>query len=154
MDSHVNVVVEGEAGSLARLASVLECLMQAPPAGELDEACELAWRGRLPGWLVSQFASEASAAESRAWLNGWRRASAAKRAEMEDEAGWELLDWLYWFSSDNEFWHLIDFSRSKDREMIVLLATADDCTPMKAIEWLVEKSGAEITSIDRRGDYL
>lgn len=139
--------------SIARLSTVLEELLEAPPSEELTEACETDWRGRLPGWLLANFAPQVSPAESRSWLRRWRWASPMKRREMEDQAGWELSEWLYWFSASNDFWHIVRVS-TESSSATISLAAADDVIPTQALEWLVEKSGARVVLVDSRGDSL
>ncbi|MCD9872268.1 hypothetical protein [Streptomyces guryensis] len=147
MEYQLNVSVTGGRESLVRLAEVLDALKEYPPDGKLDEESEAYWRTRIPGWMVANFADQMSPQESRAWLRKWRRASVENRSEMEDAAGWELLDWLYWFSLGNEFWRIGGYSLRDSGEMVVTLSAANERVPMQALEWLIEKCGAKIASI-------
>lgn len=140
----VSVIVEGERESLNRLFGVLETLKSHPPVEEIDESSERFWREKLPEWLISSFAPPVSAAESRSWLRMWRMSSMDKRRKMEDEAGWEIRDWLYWFSPGNEFWRISHVCWTEDAALDIVLQAADDPVPMLALEWLIEGSGAKI----------
>jgi hypothetical protein len=149
LDICFDVTVQGSKDSLARLAEVLRRLAEGRP-GELDEDSELYWQENLPEWLVSNFATKASGAKSRAWMHMWRWSSESKRIKMERESGWELLDWLYWFSSGNEFWSLSEINWGGGESMSLSLSVVDNHIPTRALEWVVEKSGAEIVSIRER----
>ncbi|MFD8309401.1 hypothetical protein ACFV29_44920 [Streptomyces sp. NPDC059690] len=147
MEYKINLSVKGGSDSLERLAEVLDTLREYPPDGRLDEESEAYWRTRLPGWIVAEFADRMSPREARAWLRKWRRKSLENRVEMEDAAGWELIDWLYWFSRGNEFWRIEEYSLRDNGGMVVTLGVADEPVPMQALEWLIEKSGARIASL-------
>ncbi|CAL9278981.1 hypothetical protein SUDANB51_08083 [Streptomyces sp. enrichment culture] len=84
----------------------------------------------------------------------WRWSSESKRIKMERESGWELLDWLYWFSSENQFWRISEIVWGGGGSMSLSISSADNHFPTQALEWLVEKSGAEIVSISERGGPL
>ncbi|MFP1629862.1 hypothetical protein ACLB9X_33040 [Streptomyces sp. 5K101] len=127
---------------------MLELLMNRIPDGELTEAVESDLLRTLPAWLTAEFSNPRDERMERAWLRRWRWASSSKRQAMEEEAGWALDEWLYWFSPQNEFWRLEGIARIDTGRVVVRIRSADHYAPLKALEWLVGKCGGQIIAVE------
>ncbi|MFJ2397404.1 hypothetical protein ACIOTI_32240 [Streptomyces sp. NPDC087843] len=147
MDFKANVSVNGSEEALSRLVEVLEVLLAERPPEDLGAAHEVNWLARLPQWLVDSFSEKKSDKEAESWLRRWRRSSLEKRADMEEEAGWEFIEWIFWFSEGNEAWRINGFRRLEASKVSIFLSSADIYLPSRALEWLISVSGAEVTSI-------
>ncbi|MEO3778471.1 hypothetical protein ABGB16_16795 [Micromonospora sp. B11E3] len=112
------------------------------------EPDEDSWRARLPRWLLDHFAEELTPEENEAWLNRWREAPLAQKAQMEDARGWELGEWLYWFQRDNEMWTIVG-ARLEDQRLTVDIEQADDPVPTRVLQWTCEVAGLRIESLGR-----
>ncbi|MFI1995007.1 hypothetical protein [Actinoplanes sp. NPDC020271] len=96
----------------------------------------------LPGWLVDAFAPERTDEESNQWRARWL-ASDDPVAFM-NESGWTASGWLYWFSSENEFWTLKDVRLDDDgRGLTMLVEHEDSPFPSEAVRWLAFVAGLE-----------
>jgi hypothetical protein len=118
----------------------------------------LEWRGsngrgtiwpELPEWLRRSFSPELSPDEAKAWLANWRSASPEEREHLERERGWGYEDWVYWFSAENDIWHLVSVTQVSESMIDVQIEHSDDPFPFKALDWLVEKAGCVTESIAR-----
>ena len=130
--------------SLGEFGAVIEILKDLHADGRPEEDLPR----RLPAWLLSAFALEMNLDEKAAWLSRWRGASAEEKAVLERDRGWELLQWLYWFVSDEVPWRLSGAELVGYRLMIYI-DQDDDPVPMGALEWTVGVAGLTIDSVDR-----
>ncbi|MEQ4305132.1 hypothetical protein ABNF97_27755 [Plantactinospora sp. B6F1] len=130
----------------AKLEEVLDLLLLLGEAraSEPDDS----WKARLPRWLLDRFARESTPEENETWLNRWREAPQAQKAEMVNARGWELGEWLYWFQRDNEMWAIVG-ARIEDQNLIVDIEQADDPVPTSVLRWTCEIAGLRIKSFNR-----
>jgi hypothetical protein len=106
------------------------------------------WLSRLPEWLLEGFSPTRSKEDAAAWLAQWRKADVQEQARLEEERGWELMDWIYWFSSDNEEWVLGPVNRDPALPLLrVRLEGAEEQSPVKALEWLIIQSGCQVRNV-------
>ncbi|MGW6403950.1 hypothetical protein [Streptomyces sp. NPDC055134] len=125
-------------------------LLETPPPGDLDVIGEELWRTMLPIWLVAEFAEKKSPREADSWLRRWRRSSRETQLAMESDAGWEMDEWLYWFSHQNEAWRLVHVSRAEPESVTLSFIASDSYLPSQAIEWLASVSGTSTVSIHEK----
>lgn len=64
---------------------------------------------------------------------------------MVSSRGWELMQWTYWFDGSNREWGLSNVENSPtDDTLKILIAEAEEDSPIRAVEWLIERSGCRI----------
>jgi hypothetical protein len=100
------------------------------------------WRQILPRWFVETCRPEESHEEAEAWLRSWRLISPA-----EEERGWSLANWLYWFEPDQRFWYWWD-AQVVDRDTVRVVIEAHEMPPpLGSLMWLFKAAGASLIAM-------
>ncbi|MEV7314527.1 hypothetical protein AB0N56_16470 [Streptomyces microflavus] len=133
---------------MGRLVEIFGIIVSRDLPLEVTKAAEEEWRALLPQWFVDRFAPDLTESAARSWGRRWRWASLAKRRSMEAEAGWEIGEWLYWFSRQNDMWRLLSFRKESSNVAILQIESADSYFPSKALEWTVQQCDAVVVDLD------
>ncbi|MGY0019056.1 hypothetical protein [Streptomyces sp. cg35] len=126
--------VEGAARGIEKFSEALLPALRCEDGAE----CE------APAWLSEQFSSPLTKEQRDRWLDEWRRASDAGKAQMEKSAGWEKGDWFHWVTGESGFWTIQRIVPRDAISLTVVLDAVDWPVPIAALEWLAEKSGVRI----------
>ncbi|GLI00452.1 hypothetical protein [Phytohabitans aurantiacus] len=102
----------------------------------------------IPRWLQVAFAPEKTDREVEIWLEQWRAVS--DKLAFERASGWTEMDWLHWFSSDNEFWSLADVSLNEGECCLRLyLVHHDEPVPIEALRWMAIVGHLQVRAVSR-----
>ncbi|MFD7261157.1 hypothetical protein [Streptomyces sp. NPDC059874] len=145
MEIFTQIEIRGTEAAVDELVAVVHILKDFGPE-LMERESEVA--SRLPRHFAEKFSKEMSEADKVAWLHRWRAASSGEKARLEEERGWELGQWLYWFSPKNEYWRVVDVVKSADPlSCSILLECDDEQFPREALEWLAACVGGELIDI-------
>ena len=86
------------------------------------------WRGQLPDWFVSACAPEGHAD--------------AEADDEEDDAPWELSEFLYWFEPPQREWWWWGCEVRSPVDGRIFLAIDEPSAARDALEWLLGAAGA------------
>ncbi|MFJ4906799.1 hypothetical protein ACIQCR_14985 [Streptomyces sp. NPDC093249] len=104
----------------------------------------------LPLWILKEFSAPLTREEKMEWLKQWRAAPREEKIQMEDSQGWEVSEWLHWFSPDNQYWKISTVTFGPGPEaMRIYIHHDDEPIPVGAIEWMISTAGASISEIKR-----
>ena len=134
------VTMTGGPGSAERTAELRDALTHLVGAGSEPGRAD-----SLPEWLTRSFSAPLSREEKEAWLATWRAAGHQGKAALEQERGWELGQWLYWFSPENDIWTLAGVSVPSPGVLQITLEHSDEPFLTAALAWLAEVGGFEMS---------
>jgi hypothetical protein len=146
MQSNVVFDVRSGAVSAAQFAGLMRLVKEIAKDGAGHD--EAYWRSRMPDWMLSKFAEDMTAEKKLDWLNRWRQASPARRQELEGETGWELGQWLHWFTDQSDMWSISDVMMNGDT-VIVEIVHEDDPVPLEVFRWTGEALDIAIPAVVR-----
>jgi hypothetical protein len=150
MKSRITMLAGSPEGGrmVASVYSLLGDLIRRRSDGTLDD--HERWQAELPEWLTRRFSRELSDEERQDWLARWRSASPADKAALEESRGWELRQWLYWFSAGNDLWTIDDVVLSPTgQELSIVIRHVDDPVPVRALQWLASAAGITFGEVSR-----